>query len=257
MKNTILNSTLALSTAFLITILLHEIAHYALAIGLGHEAILYHNRVDGTIGNIEHQLLILAAGPLFSLFQGVLVLQCAKKMRPTAVSLLVLWFGIAGLITFFGYMMIAPISAIGDTGKIFHILNISIIVPAVLAILSLIVLTLILMKSAGFFEKYTVDCFGPNKTDRKKWAISLILVPLLVSIVVITVLQFPIPHVVSILATVCAPFSIMAIFGTFMGTNKKLRGKVSSSSINEKKSTLLLSIFVLAVLVNRILVYGI
>ena len=45
MIRTIINFTVALSTAFLLTIILHELAHYIMSITLGYEATLFHNKV--------------------------------------------------------------------------------------------------------------------------------------------------------------------------------------------------------------------
>lgn len=178
-------------------------------------------------------------------------------MKTNAVSLFVLWLAIAGFITFFGYMMIAPLVIIGDTGKVFQILGVPFIIQIVFAILSLIVITVILIRSTRLFEKYAIETFGSIKENRKKWAFSLILVPLLSSIGLVTILQLPIPHFASILATTCAPFSIMAIFGTFSGSKKELNRALKGKSINEKISVTLLILFFLAVCINRFLVTGV
>ena len=53
------------------------------------------------------RLWIAAAGAVISLIQGVLALQFAERMKTKVESLFFLWFGIVGLITFFGYLMIA------------------------------------------------------------------------------------------------------------------------------------------------------
>lgn len=72
MKNTSINSTLAMTSAFLITIVLHEVSHYVTAFFLGCEPTLFHNRVTTPMVSSElNQFLIMAAGPLFSLLQGV------------------------------------------------------------------------------------------------------------------------------------------------------------------------------------------
>lgn len=99
---------MALTSAFLSTIMLHEVAHYIMAFILGCEPTLFHNRVEyAPNGSVYNDLLIAGAGPLFSLILGVTAYQFAKKNIPGAVPLFVLWFGLAGLITFLGYLMIA------------------------------------------------------------------------------------------------------------------------------------------------------
>jgi hypothetical protein len=258
MTKTIINSTIGLTTAFLLTIILHELAHYLMSISLGYETTLFHNKVfTKTSGIKTHEILIAGIAPLFSLTQGIIAYTFSKIMKSNSISLFTLWFGIAGIITFFGYLMIAPLIPIGDTGKVFLMLNISLIVQIIISIIALVTITILLMKFTKQFERYAIDDFGDIKTNRKKWSISLILIPLLISIVLITILQFPIPHIASILATVCAPFSIMAIFGTFIGNKNEIIADLQGKSVNKHISIPMLFLFISTIIINRILVSGI
>jgi len=258
MTKTIINSTIGLTTAFLLTIILHELAHYVMSISLDYETTLFHNKVVTKTNGIKtHEIMIAGIAPLFSLAQGIIAYTFSKTMKPNPISLLILWLGIAGIITFFGYLMIAPIIPIGDTGKVFSMLNIPMIIQVIISILALLVITILLMKSTKQFEKYAIKDFGDIKTNRQKWSISLILIPLLISIILITIFQFPIPHIASILATVCAPFSIMAIFGTFIGGKNDIKADLRGKSLNKNISIPISSLFILTIIVNRILVSGI
>ena len=258
MTKAIINSTLGLTTAFLLTILLHELAHYLMSLGLGYESTLYHNMVLSKTNDIKsHDIMIAGIAPLFSLLQGILAYQLAKKMKTSPQSLFVLWFGLAGIITFFGYLMIAPLIPIGDTGKVFLLLNVPMFIQIICSILAIGIVTIILVKSAKQFERYAMEDFGSISVNRKQWSFSLILIPLLLSIIVVTLFQFPIPHIVSILATICTPFSIMAVFGTFIGSKNELITDSKGKSINQHISVFLISLFVLVVILNRLLVNGI
>ena len=144
--------------------------------------------------------------------------------------------------------------AVDDTGKVFEILNVPMTLQFIIAILAIIVITIIFVKSTKIFA---IKDFGSTKVNRIKWSLSLMLFPLLISIVLITLLQFPILHVISILATSCAPFSIMAVFGTFIGNKEKIGRDLNGKSIKKYVSIPLISLFVLAVIFNRILVHGI
>lgn len=253
-----INSTLGLATGFLLTIILHELAHYIMSVILGYEATLYHNRVFSETNGIKnHEIMIAGIAPLFSLVQGVLAYQASKKMESSSISLFVLWFGITGIITFFGYLMIAPLIPIGDTGKVFSLLNIPWVIQAITSIIAIAMVTIILMKSAKQFERYAIEDFGSVEVNRKKWSVSLILMPLLLSIVLVTLFQFPIPHILSILATICIPFSIMAVFGAFIGSKDKLRKDPQGNSINQDISIPLICLFIFVGILNRILVNGI
>ena len=258
MKFSIINSTLALTMALLLTIILHELAHYIVALGLGYKPTLFHNRVEyGTSGPELNHMWIAAAGPLFSLVQGIIAYFAAKRMRTSSLSLFCLWFAVAGLITFFGYLMIAPLVPIGDTGKVFRILNIPMLIQIACAILAIVLITLILIRSTVLFERHAIEDFGSTEVNRKRWAVSLILYPLLISILLSTVCQFPIPHIISILATICAPFSIMAVFGTFIGRKTAIKSDENGESINKSVSKVLLLLLVIVAIVNRLLVSGV
>lgn len=254
----IVNSSIALTTAYLLTIILHEIAHYLMSISLGYETALYHNYIYYvSSGSKMHDILIAGIGPLFSLILGVIAYSVSKKIKTSPISLFALWLGIAGLVTFFGYLMIAPLIPVGDTGKVFSLLNIPMWLQIIISIFAIIAITIILIKSTNQFEKYATEDFGSIKINRQKWSVSLILIPLILSIILISLLQLPIPHIASILATVCAPFSIMAVFGTFIGRKDKLNRDLDGISINNKISTMLIAALVIMVIINRILVYGI
>ena len=257
MKNTIINSTLALSTAFLLTIILHELAHYLMAIFLNYEATLYHNMVAfKTPENEFHEIMIAGIAPIFSLLQGVLAYQYSKRMKTSPESLLVLWFGLVGMITFFGYLMIAPLVPVGDTGKVFSLLHVPISIQLFVSIVAVVSITFILMKCTVEFEKYALQDFGNVRMNRKKWGLSLLLFPLLLSIFITTLLQFPVQHFASILATVCAPLSILAVVGTFMGSKEALQKNIEGKSVDDSIWVLGLVLFFLMVGLNRVLVEG-
>ena len=257
MKNAILNSFLAISSAFLLTILLHEIAHFLTAILLGYDATLYHNRV--LVQTIEldiNKILFSGIAPIFSLAQGLVAYEISKKLKTSILSLFLNWFGVAGIITFFGYLFIAPLIPFGDTGQVFHLLKVPFTLQLIISILAVILLTIILMKSTVTFERFAEEDLGSTKQNRKRWAFSLILIPLFLSIPLITLFQFPIPHFASALATICAPFSIMAIFGTFMGSKHQLQKTSNGKSINSQISIRLITFFCIVLLINRTLVNG-
>ncbi len=251
------NSTIGLTAAFLLTIILHEIAHYLMSIALNYEAVLYHNRVfTKTTGIKSDEVLIAGIAPVFSLVQGIVAYKCAKLLKTSSKSLFMLWFGLAGMITFFGYLIIAPVVTVGDTGKVFNLLNIPISIQIIIAILSLFTITIILIKSTPEFERYAWEDYGSIQKNRKKWSFSLILIPLLITIVIVSLFQFPIPHIASIIATVCTPFSIMAVFGTFMGKKEKINKDLDGTSINSQFSYSLIILLITIIALNRFLVYG-
>lgn len=254
----ILNSTVSLSSALLLTILLHELAHYTMSILLGYDATLYHNRVlTMDIASVHHEILVAGIAPVFSLVVGLVSYYISTRSTPSHQSLYLLWLGIAGVITFCGYMMIAPLIPVGDTGKVFALLGVPMMIQVVVAVLSLVAVTLFLIKSTSHFERFAIEDFGSTKATRSRWALSLILFPLLISIALVTVLQFPVQHFASILGVVCAPFSIMAVFGTFMGSSQPLVKGNGAFDIGGSISWGMIVFLVGLIIANRLLVSGV
>ncbi|MDB4293638.1 hypothetical protein N9954_09555 [Maribacter sp.] len=259
MRNTIINSSLAFTAAFLLTILLHELAHFLMAITLGYESTLFHNRVVTPVPfETDHQELLFAGiAPLFSLLQGIVFLKISATAGPSIKSLTCSWIGICGLITFFGYLMISPIVPFGDTGKVFSIFNIPVVLQIIISIVSVVAITLILMRSVRLFEKFISGDLNAVKKVRLKWGNALILFPLLTGIIIVSVLQFPIAFLVSILGAMLSPFPIFALYGTFVGSKKEIFSTGKSTDVNTALSYYLIGFLIVLLLTNRFLLNGI
>lgn len=255
MKNAIINSSLALTSAYIITILLHELAHFLPAIMLGYDATLFHNRVlHSGVENVWHSGLIAGAGPLFSLLQALICFKLIQTIRSDYMALFLLWMAISGFVMFFGYVMIGPFVPIGDTGKVFALIGLPVWVQILLAILASAFLVVILLISGKKFERFSYTLSENLKNDRIKWANGLIMFPLFISIALVTLLQFPIPHIVSILPTTMAPFSIMTSYGAVASNKHPL--PVKKSAVNMRIAKGLLLVFILSIAINRLLVMG-
>lgn len=258
MKYVIINVTLALCAAFLTNILLHELVHYLTALSLGNQATLFHNYVLANLpASALEEGLYAGLAPLFTLLSGLITYRIGRKHNASALSLYLQLFGIIGIISFFGYLLISPMIPTGDTGKVMHILGIPLWQQIIISAFSLPAITLILMKATPDFERFSSIDFGDNRTNRKKWSMSLILYPLLISIVVISLLQMPVPHIASILATVCAPMSLMATFGTFIGNKETLTITPAADWLTGQLSWAFVFLFIIPMVLNRILVFGV
>jgi len=201
---------------------------------------------------MKNPILVAGAGPIFSLIQGVFFLRWSRILKKGVKALFALWMGLAGLICFFGYVMIAPIIKVGDTGFVFEKLGVPMWFQIFLAIIAVVAITLILMRTVKDFEQF----IDQEEVNRLSWANDLILLPLLIGIVIISLLQLPVPHFASILATSCAPMSMMAVYGTFLGSKNEIERNLSLSSIRSQFSLLLLIGVILIVGANRLLVLG-
>lgn len=120
--------TAASSTAFvlaaIVNSLLHELAHAAAGLAQGLTPTVSPFSVsylsDGTTGQ---QIVTAGAGPLFSLVLGLVLLAVARHWGRGIVRLFWLWLTFMAMMNFVGYLMIAPIAQVGDTGKVLKLLD--------------------------------------------------------------------------------------------------------------------------------------
>lgn len=123
-KQLLINSSLAFVLAGLLATTFHELAHFVTALlldkqGLFHPA--YVGQADGVSKN--HQILVAAAGPLFSLISGVTVIGLCRARLSGFWSLVRMWFGFLSAEIGFGYFIIAPFAKSGDTGQVLDLLH--------------------------------------------------------------------------------------------------------------------------------------
>jgi hypothetical protein len=113
--------------AFLVTSVLHEGAHAVVSALLGGRPVMHHVYVRQELTSGASLAWVAAAGPLFSLFQGLVMALAlpALSRRPPAQRLFALWLCIDGFINFSGYLLTAPFVRAGDIGKLATLLELS------------------------------------------------------------------------------------------------------------------------------------
>lgn len=185
--------------AYLLTIVLHEVAHATMALALGDHPILYNTSVQTTsprLSNAAH-VLIAAAGPVLSLVQGLGLLPLVRRSRGTgAGSLFWLYMSVFGLINFFGYLMIAPLVAGGDTGQIVARLHVPVAAQWVVATGGLLCLSLLIGSTAPLFLRHLPTEVQAAPAARTNGMRALLLWPWLVGSVVLVLLALPAPQLV-------------------------------------------------------------
>ena len=210
-----INSLLITLATSLITTMLHEGAHYVTARFMNVPASLHHNYVitpDNTPLNTA--TIISAAGPLFSLILGVISL--VFSIRYNKISLLklfTLWLGMQGILTFLGYILIAPIAREGDTGKVFAYFGFPIYVSIGIAIASFIYVNKLFSGFAKYFTYYKAGEFSTKNEDCRQ----LLIYPIFGSIILGTILNLPVVIWVSLLPTVFMPMTYFATMGAYKG----------------------------------------
>jgi hypothetical protein len=245
------NSVLIFVFTGLVTTMLHEMAHFVAAISFGFPAELHHNYVlyDDANKTDFQQSVVAGAGPVFSLFLGLICLYFAKKVTDKGLfSLTLLWFGLHGTLCFIGYMMIAPFFIYGDTGRVFSILGVPTFVSIGLAILSLIALTIYYRKQAHEFNYYA-ESDVQLKAEQAK---SLLLFPILIGGVFTALMHYPFLTFLSFIAPAMMPCTFFSTYGSFRRTEFAAKPTVFIGQY----STILMVLTALSVIAFRVLVFG-
>ncbi|GAB2584865.1 zinc metalloprotease [Microlunatus antarcticus] len=117
-------SSVALSLAAIVVVTLHELAHAVAGLSLGVGAVLHPNSVS-YVPELPPggQVVTAAAGPVFSLVLGAVVFLVGRNLAGGFVRLLLLWTGLASMQNFAGYLLIAPVARVGDSGKVLALLD--------------------------------------------------------------------------------------------------------------------------------------
>lgn len=120
-------SAIAYAVAFLVTTLLHELAHFAVSYGWGRAPTLFHNAVHSPIDvGYLARLTTTLAGPFFSAVQGAcfVALERRLRQRDPLWRLLVVWLGFHGIMNATGYLFTTAFVADADMGAAARLLGI-------------------------------------------------------------------------------------------------------------------------------------
>jgi len=252
--NTLINSTLAFTAAFFLTTLIHELGHFLVYYIGGAHPVLYHNYVsasDEVIGDIFRVLAALG-GPIISLVQVIVFISILKnESKRGTLQLFFLWLGLLGMVNFFGYLMITPISSAGDTGKVADILHLDLFYRILIAASGFIVLLRILLKAGKLFT-----AFIPGKEDireRRKFVYTIMFFPIILGSIVKTAFAFPVPVWISVLYTATSAWVIMITFGVILRNPGR---KPGNSEVQERISLPMIALLILMIVLNRLLVDG-
>lgn len=111
-----LSSTVAYVLAGSVSTTLHEGAHAAVGLAFGHAVTLTSFSAD-TVQPMSHghAAVMTAAGPVFSLLLGVVLILTGQNLGRGFGRLFVMWLGFLSAQNFVGYLAITPFGA-GDSG---------------------------------------------------------------------------------------------------------------------------------------------
>ena len=212
-KSLAINSVLILLSTSIIGTVLHELAHYVVSAHFGLSPTLHHNYVNSVLdGTPRQQLLVAAAGPVFSLLLGVLAAGVAIWLpRPSLAKLFLQWLGMGSILGFLGYLLIAPIAREGDTGLVFAYFG----VPLYAAIALAVVVFMGCQRLYGWFATQFVYYKNAPVFDLTATQKQLFLYPIFSVIVLLTLLSFPIVTWVSLLPTIFLPMTYFSTWGAY------------------------------------------
>ncbi|NVO19408.1 MAG: hypothetical protein HXX13_06895 [Bacteroidetes bacterium] len=259
-RRVLVNSVILFIIANILETTLHECGHFLTAIALNAQDVtLHHNYVDykEAILPLEAKLWISAAGPITSLFIGILFqVLCYIRYQKDQVFLFENYMAIFGYIGFFGYMMIAPFFASGDTGYFFQALRFplwSVILMAIIAFITLYILM------ASLTRNFVQVCPYESLEIRHARAMfmkQLVLYPVMIGIVLTTLLNLPVITFLSLFAPFCIPFTILWTYP--LAVRKDYPGLISNPEFEDinRYSPYAITSLVVIILMNRLLVFG-
>ncbi|HMC87278.1 MAG TPA: hypothetical protein VKI61_17255 [Chitinophagaceae bacterium] len=260
-KYVIINSTILFIVTCILQMTLHEFGHYFAAIIVHAKNIsIHHNNVVNTDEGLPLKsiLLIKGAGPLVSLlvglvFQGV----CARRKQRNISFLFELYMAVFGYIGFFGYLMIAPVFTGGDTGYICAALHFPPWLTIAIAVSGGLILYLLVRSLMSYFvEMGSVEILD-KKASRISFVHSIILLPVLIGIPITTMLNLPVPALISLIAPICSPFTLLWDYGNALRRNYRLKSTNQHFDKLNRLNYVLIVLLILTVIYNRMLVIGI
>ena len=259
-KYLIINSTLLFSIATVATMTMHEFGHFIAAVFFhAKEAALHHNYASYQLEELPltNQLIIVAAGPLFSLLLGIVFnLLCSRYSKRNLLFLFLLYMSAFGYIAFGGYLIIAPLFSNGDTGFICSALNFPMWLTIIVALVGVAFMLYIMKILSRYFVELATPEIINDKTQRRAFFNTLIKFPLYLGIVITTLLNLPISVFVSLAYPLFSPLNLLWSYGYCLDAN--YIAPKANRELNHlcKVSPMLIIAFILTITYNRLLVYG-
>lgn len=259
-KYVFLNSLILFVIANILVTILHESAHFITAINLDvPDVSLHHNYVqyDGIKTPIIHRIYISAAGPLISLLIGIFFqVLCNLRSRNDLLFMFENYMSIFGYIGFFGYLMVAPFFADGDTGYIFQALSFPLWLVILIALLSFVMLYIFMVKlTRNFVLICPIEALEMDHS-RAQFMTKTVLLPVIIGIFIITILNLPVLFPLSLIAPIMSPFTILWTYP--IALKRDYPGMISNldfDKINRFSPTILTGLLAI-ILINRLLVLG-
>ncbi|HLT72622.1 MAG TPA: hypothetical protein VKZ75_08210 [Cyclobacteriaceae bacterium] len=203
-KSVTLNSTLLYVAAFLLTTIIHELAHALVGAMNNSSPVIHHNYVEHLATEhltVGQQILIAMAGPVISLIQGLFVgYLYLRSSREKITDLFLLWTAVLGFNNFLGYLMTGPFFGNGDIGRVYNILDTAAWIQLGLAVAAAGILLFIAYKLTVPFLRFSYkEDWVKDGKSRKNFSFHVLILPWIIGSVIVTVFYLPIIAIVSII----------------------------------------------------------
>lgn len=260
-KYIVINSTMLFVIASILVMTLHEFGHFFTSILIHAQQIsIHHNYTSNSSVGISaiRSIIIKISGPFISLIIGVLFhFICSCKERRNILFLFFTYMSIFGYIGFFGYLIIAPFTPGGDTGYVFYSLGFPLWVMILSAIVGAVALYFLINSLMKYFVEMGSNEIIENGVDRVKFIRSLIFYPLVFGIILTTLLNLPVPVIISLISPICGSLTVLCGYDNASKKDYLLKNTNKEFDKFNKLSLILFGFFVLTIILNRLLVYGI
>lgn len=248
-----LNSTLLYVAAFLLTTIIHELAHALVGTMNNSSPVMHHNYVEHLATDhltANQQILIALAGPVISLIQGLFAgYLYLRSPRERMTDLFLLWTAVLGFNNFLGYLMTGPFFGNGDIGRVYDILDTPAWIQIGLAVAGAGILLFIAYKLTVPFLRFSYerDWVGDGRS-RKNFSFHILILPWIIGSVIVTVLYLPIIAIVSIIYPIMS--GMVFIFPWQNAVNPEI-GKLSGDNALGKLSPAAIGLAVVVAVVFR------
>jgi hypothetical protein len=185
------NATITFVLASMVGSLLHESAHAAAGLALGLTPTIAPFAVDYAVpGTTTEKVITAAAGPVFSLVMGLVLMVVARSWGRGFVRLFWMWLAFMGVMNFAGYCFIAPFAHAGDTGQILALLDAPLVVSILVGAVGAAGVLWLSRRFAVEVKRYAPDLTTERQLAFHPWLLGT---PIIIALSVAELAQFDIP----------------------------------------------------------------
>jgi hypothetical protein len=197
------------AAAFLVTTLLHELAHAVVAARLGRMPTMHLTHVESLYeASAGAQIATALAGPLFSLAQGLLLGALVLRWAaPPALRLALLWLAYHGLVNFVGYVFSTSFAPGGDLNRAATLLGFPLVVQLGMTAIGYGGLRLLVRPLAPVFVGLAPGSELP--LDARGWSREIGLLAGLLATPVLALALLPVPHWLALIYVLAAPLPLL------------------------------------------------